>query len=141
MEPNVTTTESELDLDREKKGLGDKYREVYDRAIDFLNELRLPDRELRPRDCLAIRDDAELNRVKKAIERYRGIPESERVKLPALRHAIAKLELATGEFLAAWKGFSSAAAMVTKPADKAVAHFNAFRAAMARRKEGQGRQL
>jgi hypothetical protein len=125
--------ESELDLQREDKRLGDARLEIYERVLEFLDQLGLTDRELRPRDSLVVRDDAELHRIKKAIEAYRGLREETRVKLPALKYAIAKLELASSEYLAAWKDFSSVAAMVAGGSDKGFAHFATFRAAMERR--------
>jgi hypothetical protein len=67
---------------------------------------------LRPRDSLSIRDESERRLVNEVIARYRGLPEEQRWRQPALLNAIGKLEAVAGSFEAAGRDFAAVADLV-----------------------------
>src|SRR5262249_12913589 len=89
--------------------------------------------ELRPRDSLSIRGDAERQLVKELVSRYRALPEDRRRDMPALLNAVGKLQVAAGDFQAAQQNFVAVAELVDDSSAQAEAHFNAYRAALERR--------
>jgi len=92
----AATHEAVLDVKVEQQRQGAQARELYGAVLDMQHRLDLMSSELRPRDSLSIRSDAERVLVRELVSRYRQIPEGERQKLPALLNAIGKLEVAAG---------------------------------------------
>jgi Protein kinase domain/NPCBM/NEW2 domain len=123
---------SGLDLAEERRALGKDFRDIYDDVEDLLRQFRLT-RHLLALHSLSICDESELAKAGKVVEEYRGLPKADRVKLPALLNAIGKLQFAAGDYLTAWEDFSSVAAMIETPLDKAEASWNSFHAALERR--------
>jgi serine/threonine protein kinase len=95
--------------------------------------LDLMQREVRPRDSLSIRTDAERHLVKQVVARYRALPEEQRRERPALLNAVGKLEVAAGDFETAQRDFDTVASLVSDTQAKGEAHFNAYRAALEQR--------
>lgn len=122
-----------LDIQEEQKRQGTVGREVYDAVIDVQRKLDLLQREVRPRDSLSVRSDAERRLVREVVNRYRALPEDQRRELPALLNAVGKLEVAAGDFQAAGRDFRAVAELVTDRTARAEASFNAYRAALERR--------
>src|SRR5262249_19531297 len=109
----VTQTRSAvLDVLAEQRLQGLHNAEMYHAVLDRQKRLDVVQREVRPRDSLSIRNDAERRLVKDLIKRYRALPESERARLPALLNAIGQLEIAIGNFSAAQSDFGAVVGLV-----------------------------
>jgi uracil-DNA glycosylase family 4 len=122
-----------LDVREEQLRQGRQHEEIYRAVLDLQGRLDLLHREVRPRDSLSLRTDAERVLVKQLVQRYRSLNEESRRELPALLNAVGKLEVAAGDFHAAGRDFAAVAGMVADPAARAEAHANAYRAALERR--------
>jgi hypothetical protein len=122
-----------LDVRQELQRQGEQNRELYQAVLDLQARFDLMRADLRPRDTLSIRDEAERKLVRKVIERYRSLPEDQRRQQPALLNAIGKLEVAAGSFEAAERDFAAVADLVPDPRARAEAHANAYRAALEQR--------
>ncbi len=129
----TATHDTVLDIQAEQQRQSEQTRDIYTAVVEMQRRLDLMHTELRPRDSLSIRNDTERQLVKELVGRYRNLPEEKRQQLPALLHAIGKLEVAAGDFQAAQLDFAMVAGMVGDPRAQAEAHMNAFRAALERR--------
>jgi uracil-DNA glycosylase family 4 len=129
----AATHEAVLDVRTEQQRQGAQARELYSAVLDMQHRLDMMSSELKPRDSLSIRSDAERILVRELVSRYRQIPEGERQKLPALLNAIGKLEVAAGDYSSAQKDFQAVAGLVTDPKAEAEARYNAYRAALEKR--------
>jgi serine/threonine protein kinase len=127
------THEAVLDIQQEQRRQGNQARDIYDAVLGVQRRLDLMHREVRPRDSLSIRTDAERQLVKQVISRYRALPEEQRRGLPALLNAVGKLEVAAGDFATAQRDFTEVASLVSDVQAKGEAHANAYRAALERR--------
>jgi uracil-DNA glycosylase family 4 len=107
-------------------------QEIHSAVLAMQQKLDLMHGELRPRDSLSIRGDAERSLVKELIGRYRSLPAAERERVPSLLNAVGKLEVAAGDFKAAQQDFLALADIAPDPGLKAEAHHNAYRAALER---------
>jgi len=126
-----------LDLQLERARHGDK-EAVYAEAVKLGERFgRLHERPWRVSDSLSIRSDAERHAVQAFVLQYRSLPESQRSEMPALLHAVAKLEMASGDFDLAQKDFQLVAQMVFDPSIQAEPHFAAYEAALQCRKWDQ----
>jgi serine/threonine protein kinase len=126
----VETHAAVLDIQGELSRQGKQNQDVYAAVMDMQKRFDLMRTDVRPRDSLSIRSDAERQMIKEVIARYRGLPEDRRKQMPALLNAVGKLELAAGAFQAAEKDFAAVATLVEDPAARAEAHLNAYRAAL-----------
>src|SRR5262245_2121339 len=129
----VQTHEAVLDVQDELLRQGEHNRDLYQAVLDVQRKLDLMQREVRPRDSVSIRSDAERRLVRDVIARYRALPETERRQFPALLNAVGKLEVAAGDFNAAQRDFTEVAELVSDTQGKGEAHHNAYRAALERR--------
>jgi hypothetical protein len=102
------------------------------RITNLVEQLQLQNREVRARDSMSIRNDAERQLVKQLVAEYRSLPEERRRQLPGLLSNLGKLELAAGDFGEAQKKFQTVADMQSDPKAQAEAHFNAYQAALQR---------
>ena len=127
------THEAVLDIQDEQRRQGDQARDIYQAVTDLQRRLDLMQREVRPRDSLSIRTDAERHLVKQVVARYRALPEEQRRGLPALLNAVGKLEVAAGDFETAQRDFDTVATLVSDTQAKGEAHANAYQAALERR--------
>jgi hypothetical protein len=125
-----------LDIKAEMTRYGQQMRELSAAVLQALDQHRLAQqRELRASDSLSIRSEPERRLVKALVGRYRSLPQERRRELPALLNALAKLEVASGDFTAAQEDFRTVATLV--PADphaQAVAHYNEYQAALEQRR-------
>jgi serine/threonine protein kinase len=119
-----------LDLRDEQRLQGGQLREVYQQVLRLQEKFDLAHKQVQPRDSLSIRGDAELGLVKDLLKRYRELPEQERRDRPALLNALSKLQVGTGSFDAARKGFQAVSHMVATPSSRAEACLNAYQAAL-----------
>jgi serine/threonine protein kinase len=119
-----------LDVQQELARQGEQNQALYEAVLEMQRRFDLAQTEVRPRDSLSIRNEAERRMVKDLVARYRGLPEEERQKLPALLNAIGKLEVAAGSFQSAEQDFASVAGLIQDPHAQAEAHHNAYRAAL-----------
>lgn len=122
-----------LDLREELQRQGEQNREVYKAVLEMQARFDLARSNLRPRDSLSIHDERERRLVNEVIARYRGLPEEQRRRQPALLNAIGKLEAASGSFEAAGRDFATVAGLVDDPRSQAEAHLNVYRAALEQR--------
>src|SRR5262249_12385196 len=127
------THEAVLDIQAEQRRQGEQAQDVYQAVMDLQRRLDLMQRDVRPRDSLSIRSDAERHLVKQVVARYRALPEEQRGELPALLNAVGKLEVAAGDFEQAEHDFQTVATLVSDSVAKGEAHANAYRAALERR--------
>jgi tetratricopeptide (TPR) repeat protein len=129
----VQTHDAVLDLQVQMKTLpAQVVQQVVEPILKALEQRQLQKRELRPSDSLSIRSDAERQFVKEVVARYRGLPEAERKRMPAVLNAVGKLEVVAGDFAAAQRDFQEVAKLVADPSARAQAHHNAYRAALER---------
>jgi len=77
-----------LDIQTELSEQGEQNKEIYDAVVAMQKKLDMMHSEVRPRDSLSIRTDAEREMVKSVVACYRELPPEERSKLPALLNAI-----------------------------------------------------
>ncbi|HEY8504860.1 MAG TPA: hypothetical protein VIL46_09780, partial [Gemmataceae bacterium] len=82
-----------LDVRAEQRRQGEQNEAIYAAVIRLQERLDLAREQLRPRDSLSVRSDAERQLVRELVARYRGLPDGERRRLPALLNAIGKLEV------------------------------------------------
>jgi len=127
------THEAVLDIQQEQRRQGEQARDIYQAVTDLQRRLDLLQHEVRPRDSLSIRSDAERQLVKQVVARYRALPEAQRRGLPGLLNAVGKLEVAAGDFETAQRDFDTVANLVSDTQAKGEAHLNAHRAALERR--------
>src|SRR5262249_14382793 len=126
------THQDVLDIKQEMKQQNQEVRDLAREVLKALEQNRLSqERLLRPSDSLSIRSDGERQLVKALVSRYRSMPPDQRRGLPALLHAVAKLEVASGEFESAQRDFKTVAALVPgAPSAQAEAHYNEYQAAL-----------
>jgi serine/threonine protein kinase len=122
-----------LDIQAEQRRQGSKNSNIYEVVIDIQKRFDLLQNQVRTRDSLSIRGDAERRLVKEVIARYRALPDERRRELPALLNAVGKLEVASGDFDAAQRDFEAVAELVDDPRAKGEAHLNAYQTALERR--------
>jgi serine/threonine protein kinase len=137
LKPPITmgagATNDELDLAEERKRHPEAIRRLADSAIGLLDRYQLRKRELRPLDSCGMRGDDDQRLVQQLTAAYRSLPEANRRQLPALLHALAKLQVLAGQFGAALSDFHLVSEMVRTPTAQAEAHFNAYRTTLERR--------
>src|SRR5712691_6532153 len=130
----VETHGAVLDLQSELQRQGEESRTQFDALYQAIlalqRRLDLGARELRPRDSLSIRHDADRQVVKRIVSQYRDLPAERRQARPALLNAIGKLEVATGNFADAQQDFEVVAKIVGNDPARGEAHFNAYQAAL-----------
>ena len=119
-----------LRLEEEMHWQNQQVKDLSQAMLDMLQNYQLQQRELRPRDSLSIRNEGERQAVKALIARYRTLPEEQRRRMPALLHAVGKLEVVNGDFQAAQRDFQQVAALLPEAQAGAEAHYNAYRAAL-----------
>ena len=54
---------------------------------------------------MSVRNESERQLVKQTTARYRALPEADRLRLPALLHAVGKLEVVAGDYEQARQDF------------------------------------
>ena len=129
----VETHAAVLDVQEEQRRQGELAGDIYKAVGDLQRRLDLMQPQVRPRDSLSIRTDAERQLVKQVVARYRALPEEQRRGLPALLNAVGKLEVAAGDFETAQHDFATVATLTSDTQAKGEAHANAYRAALERR--------
>jgi serine/threonine protein kinase len=124
-----------LDVRAELEEQSAQARQLHQEVLKALEQNRLALRELRPRDSLSIHNEGERKLVKQLVARYRALPPEQQGQLPALLNALAKLEVAAGDYDSAQRDFQQVSALVRgAPAAEAEAHYNAYRTALEQRK-------
>ena len=124
-----------LDLQAELKAQGEQGRDLYQEVLRLKEKLELMHEDVRPRDSLSIRSDAERQLVKQLVGRYRALSEDRRRKMPALLNALGQLQLAAGDFGEAERHFKEVTSLVVDPAARGEAYLNAYRAALEQQKQ------
>src|SRR5262249_13917714 len=126
------THQDVLDIKQEMRQQNQQVRDLAQEVLKALEQNRLSqERLLRPSDSLSTRSDGERALVKALVARYRSMSPDQRRGLPALLNAVAKLEVASGEFEAAQRDFKTVAALVPgAPSAQAEAHYNEYQAAL-----------
>ncbi len=122
-----------LDIQAEQQESGQPYQELYEAVAGLKRRHRLPTSIIRPRDGLALRNDAERETVQELVARFRRLPEDARRKLPALWNSLAQLEIVVGDLEAGQRDFQEVARLVRDPGSRAAAHHNVYRTALERR--------
>ena len=122
-----------LDIQAEQQESGQPYQELYEAVAGLKRRHRLPASAIRPRDGLALRNDAERETVQELVARFRRLPEADRRKLPALWNSLAQLEIVVGDLEAGQRDFQEVARLVRDPGSRAEAHHNVYRTALERR--------
>jgi serine/threonine protein kinase len=122
-----------LDVRAEQRQLGEQMRQLHQDVLQALEQHRLQQRELQPRDSISIHSDAERKLVKQLVSRYRALAPEQQNQLPALLNALGRLEVATGDYDSAQRDFQQAARLVHGDARaEAEVHYNAHRTALER---------
>jgi serine/threonine protein kinase len=107
--------------------------EIYDEVMEVQRQIGLLRQELQPTYSFSVRGDAERRLVRAVLERYRELPEETRRGMPVLLGEVGKVKAAAGRFAEARDDFQAAAGALEDPADRARAHFEAYRAALEQR--------
>jgi serine/threonine protein kinase len=129
----VETHGAVLDLQEQLRGQTEQIRQIGQAVLKLLEQHQLQRVELRPADSQSIRGDGERRLVEQLVARYRALPEDQRLRTPALLHAVGKLEVAVGDFDAAQRDFRQVATLVSDAPARAEAHFHSYRTALERR--------
>jgi tetratricopeptide (TPR) repeat protein len=123
-----------FDLRTEQQQQGATQRALYDEVLRVGERLeRILERPMRRSDSLSIRTEGERTLVRQVVERYRALPPGQQLQLPALLNAIGRLELAVGDCAAAQTDFQAVARIVNHHPAQALAHFQAYLAALEQR--------
>ncbi len=122
------------------RGQGEQIAQIGEAILKLLETRELHRRELRPADSLSVRNETERQLLKQTTGRYRALPEADRRRLPALLHAVGKLEVVAGDFDQARQDFQGVAALTPDGPARAEAHYNAYRAALERAGETRRRE-
>jgi serine/threonine protein kinase len=125
-----------LDVKEEQGKLAEHLRQLHQDVLRALERNQMERRELRPRDSLSIRNDAERRLVKQLMDRYRALPPGQQQQMPALLNALGRLQVGAGEYESAQRSFERVAALAPTPHAEAEAHFNGYRTALERRDWG-----
>ena len=136
----VETHTAVLDLQTQMRGQGEQIAQIGEAILKLLEQRELHKRELRPADSLSVRNETERQLVKQTTGRYRALPEEDRRRVPALLHAVGKLEVVAGDFEQARQDFQGVAALTADAPSRAEAHYNAYRAALERAGETRARE-
>ena len=110
-----------LRIEEEVRRHGRQVQELGDAVLRLLEQHRLQERSLQPRDSFSIRGEDERRLVRHLVSRYRALPEDERRQMPGLLNGVGKLEVLAGDFEAAQHDFETAAALAPVPTAKAEA--------------------
>ncbi len=121
------------DLVAQLEGQGEHVRQLGQAVQKLLEQHQIQHRELRAGDSLSIRNDNERQLVKQLVARYRALPEGDRKEVPALLHAIGKLEVVSADFDAAIQDFQAVAQLEQENRAKAEAHYHAYLACLEKR--------
>jgi serine/threonine protein kinase len=136
----VATHGAVLDIQAQIRGQGQQIEQIGQAILKLLEQRDLQKRELRPADSMSYRNETERAAVKQTTARYRALPEEDRRRLPALLHAVGKLEVVAGDFEQARQDFEGVAELTQDFGAQAEAHFNAYRAALERAGETRARE-
>lgn len=117
-----------LDIRAEQQAQGDRHRELYEAVLDLHRRM---DRQAGA--DVSVRDDEERQLLRAVLERYRALPAEQRRQLPVLLHAVAELQMRSGEVDEAAKSYAQAEIYVSDRAALAESHYHAYRAALGRR--------
>jgi formylglycine-generating enzyme required for sulfatase activity/serine/threonine protein kinase len=128
---NVSSMSPELQVQLE--GQGEQVQQLGQAVQKLLEQHQLQHRELRAGDSLSIRNDNERQLVKQLVARYRALPEADRKEVPALLHAVGKLEVVSGDFDAASRDFQAVAQLEQENKARAEAHYHAYIACLEQR--------
>jgi formylglycine-generating enzyme required for sulfatase activity/serine/threonine protein kinase len=112
----------------------DEIRLLLLQVLKQLERANLRPGEVRPRDTLSIRSEAEKRAVRELLTRFRQLPAEEQQQVPALLNGLGRLQVGAGDFAGARQTFIEVAGTVGDAAVRAEARYNAFRAALAERK-------
>ena len=118
----------------EQRNTHDTIRSLKAEILQALNANQVSRGSLRPRDSMSINSEAERRFVKELVGRYRQLPENVRNSFPDILGDLARLQVASGDFSAAYADFLKAVALTPDLKAKAEAHFNAYRAALEQHK-------
>jgi serine/threonine protein kinase len=122
-----------LDIKAEQQRQGQQLQELHQEVREALARHHLERRELHPRDSLSIHGEAERQLVRRLVDRYRALPEGQQQQLPALLHALGKLQVLAGDFDSAQQDFQQVSALVADVPARAEALYNAYHTALERR--------
>ncbi len=100
-------------------------QQMYEAILELQRKLDLQGVQLRSGASVSIRTDEERREVKAFLETYRSMSSEERKSRPALLNAVAKLEVATGDFQQAEQDFEEAILLVEEE-DQAEIHHNRY---------------
>ena len=136
----VETHTAVLDLQTQMHGQGEQIAQIGEAILKLLEQRELHKRELRPADSMSVRNETERQLVKQTTARYRELPEADRRRLPALLHAVGKLEVVAGDYEQARQDFQGVAELTPDAQPCAEAHYNAYRAALERAGQTRARR-
>jgi hypothetical protein len=124
------------EMGRQMAAMSEQHRaqceEFYKPVLAMLEKLQLQSRPIRATDSMSIRSDHERAEVEQLVRQYRKLSPAERRRFPALLNGLGQLEFAVNDFEGAQKTFAEAAEIAPDTRAQALAHFNAFRAALER---------
>jgi len=120
-----------LDLKAEQARQGEAVQAIYAEVVRISRKLdNLHERSLRPLDTVSLRTEADCRQVRDLVRGYQGLPAGQKKELPALLHAVGKLEVAAGDVEAGKQRLAEAARLAGDRPGAAAAHFDAFLAAV-----------
>ena len=124
------------ELQRQVAGLGQQHRQQFEQffqpVMQLLEKLQLQSRPLRATDSMSIRTDHERREAEQIVKRYRALPAEQRRRFPALLNGLGQLEFAVNDFENAQTMFAEVATLTPNLQAQALAHYNAYRAALER---------
>lgn len=137
----VETHDRVLDLQIELQRIGSlqltnaaEVRQIMEDVLGRVFHLGMQKGEIKPQHSFSIHNEEERRAIKELLARFRQMPASQQQQVPALLNNLGKLQMGSGDFQGAGQSFLAVAQCTRVAAAKAVAHYNAYRAALEEKK-------
>jgi len=109
-----------------------QFEQLYQLVMQMLQKLQLESRPLRATDSMSIRTDHDRREAEQIVEQCLALPAEQRRGCPALLNGLGQLEFTINNFEKAQNMFAEAATSAPGARAQALAHYNAYRAALER---------
>jgi serine/threonine protein kinase len=109
-----------------------QHEQFYRPVLQMLEKLQMQSRPVQATDSMLIRTDRDREDVAAIVRHCRSLSPEQRRARPALVNGLGQLEFAVNDFENAHNAFAEVAAIAPSDRARALAHFNAYRAALER---------
>lgn len=119
-----------LDIHAELRQQGGQMEQLYQAVLELRERLKVSEQKVLPQTCQTVSNEGDLRRIRDVKTRYWSLREDQRRHAPALGNAVGALSMAAGDYPDAQKAFMEAADTAVDGQSQAVAHLNAYQAAL-----------